>query len=973
MADGSTFRETPPRKPVRRGPNSTGSSPKNTEGFTPSTEELSLIKRGEEVQNALREEVARMEAEGIDASEAKAALQALSMYNAGYPKEMGRKGVTQQQRADRNAEFERRIEAAEPYIAVPSPESAPDTLVDSTQADQVELDAGTVLDTSPDMGIVVGADSESGDTKKEDREMKKEKLREVLLQFKNLSPEKNAELDARRARLAAGLARTRGSAAGEAVLEKHAQQGYLTSAAFYEKSLPVREATLQAEAAYFEALETDTKKQKTVGRLFRNIFREEKVTTGLSAEILALRKNWEDARNNEIRFFRDEVDRRYGERSRYTQRKEDVLERYDRRYGRQIVREAKFAALTAERNRKMEAFSERERTGPERLIDRLQKLPPRVRIAGAYAFYAGVTGAGIALGGAPLMGAIGLLLGAAKARLAFEAAVSQGADREKFLKWGKRLSFMGIIARGIEKGVEGVGGRFAAGATDTITTAQASQESAGLLQTDEELDEIAEDLETAINTRATTEKITNVVKRVAVTGGSLAGGMALGGMLRGLEADMLDQFGGGEAHAATTSQTAQPAANAAPAVSETATPTISGSESSNTLRDGGGEDMLTREAPTSPADLAEKAAITESGEGADSLFNSIQKEIRAEYDGKDMPPGILHILEKSPNELSRALGFAEGDLSARMQLDEAMFTDSNGNLWYQRVGEDIPRLLIHNDPSAPDGFVLHKQEDLIDTPTVSAAKPADPEVAEKTAPESTNPPEKLMTAPTDAKVHTEPELSPQPTVPPEASEDPVPPTSYTPAPTLGNFSTQMDEPPSVAPEVPPIDTSSVGPAGATDGRTGTLSDFQENPLPTAQPEAALPRAKDLGAGLVEAPVVDHLSEYTARSYTNEHDTSIDGTEAHVYKDGKGGLYVHGGSSYEALEKTAIAEGTKLAIQQRGAVTVMFEGEPRMINGTLQRWTDFVVVYHDKPPIDGDPIEKLIGRVPNPDSFTSRIS
>lgn len=127
-----------------------------------------------------------------------------------------------------------------------------------------------------------------------------------------------------------------------------------------------------------------------------------------------------------------------------------------------------------------------------------------------------------------------------------------------------------------------------------------------------------------------------------------------------------------------------------------------------------------------------KVAIDERGEGTDSLFLELKKEVGSLKN----PSSVATLLSESePNEISRLVGAeAYGEIGMRTQMGDSFYLDEKQNLMYKPAGGEA-QLFIENDPSNPKGYVVHELSAEPTAPAVVEAETSSAEASVGVTPE----------------------------------------------------------------------------------------------------------------------------------------------------------------------------------------------------------------------------------------------
>lgn len=129
------------------------------------------------------------------------------------------------------------------------------------------------------------------------------------------------------------------------------------------------------------------------------------------------------------------------------------------------------------------------------------------------------------------------------------------------------------------------------------------------------------------------------------------------------------------------------------------------------------EEVATRDAMSAPS--AEIAYVTptvpegmlhtleiEKGEGFNHLFSDLRQ---SEFTGSTPVGTYLMNGELTPTQLSDAIGAFDPKTgeSMPMEVGDKLVVDAKENVWFVREGE-APRLILENNPSAPNGVAIHE-------------------------------------------------------------------------------------------------------------------------------------------------------------------------------------------------------------------------------------------------------------------------
>lgn len=477
---------------------------------------------------------------------------------------------------------------------------------------------------------------------------------------------KSAEVAALQAELIEKTAEVRGHEAGTKLArtfvdsEKGNAPRIQTSPEFFKKSSEKRLASLNAESAYFAALKTHDAKKKSVWSSLASGFVD--TNKKISPETQKLKDEWQKARREEILFMRNSLDDRYekrhttedGKRKASTRSRQDVMERYDRRYGKSITQNATIEAKKAEQQVRAEALGNREKNAVEKFAAWHKTLPPAVRIGTTYALMTG--GAMLLTGGSA--GLLPLALGGTAAFARWRAAVAKNGGKA----WTTAASLASI------GGVLGLAGRGAVygihlkrGTLKNAEAKLASQETYGLqnIVNEKMFDQMTEDWEKAISARSDVHRQMNL----AGAGASIIGGLALGHALH-------DGFGGHGHDGSPTSH--ESIARTPPHPAEHA--------STHTAHHPAKVHHETVPDTKAPAPAEAVAPIQVApGQGADALFTNLQSHL---HTTNAHSPLIETLLKNNPHTLAHTLGFPENNSEGYMHTGDSLTMDHDKLLFH---------------------------------------------------------------------------------------------------------------------------------------------------------------------------------------------------------------------------------------------------------------------------------------------------
>lgn len=357
--------------------------------------------------------------------------------------------------------------------------------------------------------------------------------------------------------------------------------------------------------------------------------------------------------------------------------------------------------------------------------------------------------------------------------------------------------------------------------------------------------------------------------------------------------------------------------------------------------------------PTTPENLLKGAVITKN-EGFNSLITELRHSVQTE-----LPPGMQdssavmkQLFETPINKLSvdlNAFDPTTGE-SMLMQPGDQLFLDDNGNLWFQQSGSDSFKLVMENDPTAPNGVRIHPFSE--DTPTLGP----------KSMPQEMS---------TDAASTTRGEVSV--TQSPEAvvTGDPVEGLSRAEAASVQHAVTesqleggQHSESGVAEAKGEAVETPSVPP----EEKMGTQQPSVPQVQPTQSQDVALSTTAETPT---EAPrseepstPVEQPSSESTNLYKNEYGVEIDPSHTRIYAGEQGAYFAYGGS-YEQQ----ILDAQKFVLESRTAKVWVDVTPPGTTQPVLAEV--FFSAGQDKPQINIYTMENILEQklpVPNPVGF-----
>lgn len=206
--------------------------------------------------------------------------------------------------------------------------------------------------------------------------------------------------------------------------------------------------------------------------------------------------------------------------------------------------------------------------------------------------------------------------------------------------------------------------------------------------------------------------------------------------------------------------------------------------------------------PTVPEGMLRTVEI-EQGEGFNHLFTGLRE---SGFNGSTPVGNYLLNGELAPTQLSDAIGAFDpvtGE-SMIMEVGDKLVVDAKENVWFVREGE-APRLILENNPSAPNGVAVHEfppraAAPVVPSPEVAPSAPVlEPVVSEAATPDAVPvEPSEVRVVPVDRSFEHQ---SIDPVVVPEAQSLEVPAQEATPSPVSVEPQPQVADTVSVEPEL----------------------------------------------------------------------------------------------------------------------------------------------------------------------------
>lgn len=441
------------------------------------------------------------------------------------------------------------------------------------------------------------------------------------------------------------------------------------------------------EDTYFEALK---KHEQQRGML--SVASEALVGERIPQELRAARRAWVRSRANFANAQKEATNARLAERPRT---REDVLEGLEKykgkgsidaekvraRYERMVT--LKSVVLGAEERElkvRTEGLAIRDKKAFEKAVDWYQtRVPKGARIVITSALMVG--GAAALTGLSP----VALMTAGAGAGLRVAAAtIKNPAWQKAFGTLALLPSVGGLVGLAAEKATQGV--HTLLGTEQKAEELLKKREGLGALDSEQNLERLSRKRREALTKKETIAR----QSRWARMGSSFLAGGLLGHLFG---SHHTGSAGASEGHDTSAAGHAEhPASVTNPAPAEAAQTPAAPAEVPGV--------------PVTPDGIVVGATIHTPGEGFGEMVMEFKKNLHDQAGNLTPSPALKHVLDSDPNALSREIGALTGNESFVMHQGDQLFVDESQNVWFEAQGGE-PRLLFHNDASAPGGFVAH--------------------------------------------------------------------------------------------------------------------------------------------------------------------------------------------------------------------------------------------------------------------------
>lgn len=338
------------------------------------------------------------------------------------------------------------------------------------------------------------------------------------------------------------------------------------------------------------------------------------------------------------------------------------------------------------------------------------------------------------------------------------------------------LTFAVYTARGVIGTLAGMAGGYAGGGAYQRLFGTKKQETLNFSENVRKQFASAEEFESfqALYERSGTKARSNEKAMWQMAGAMIVGG-GVGIATSPLAHGALEQMGALKSVQDASDTIAPPReADSAALVSKTDSPEAPLQASSATAANAAENTVAPAEhvTPTEPENLL-KGAVIGKGEGFNTLFEELRDKVRTDLSGmEDSSPVMKYLFSTSPTELSDRIGAFNPETGASMVMHQGdqLFLDENGNLWFEKLGE-TPRLVMENDPSSSQGYVIHEFPKDIE---MRATNPVAPTLAREASTVGVEPvlQEAITTSPTESVASTEVPYEAASSAPPEQAEEP---------------------------------------------------------------------------------------------------------------------------------------------------------------------------------------------------------
>jgi len=413
-------------------------------------------------------------------------------------------------------------------------------------------------------------------------------------------------------------------------------------------------------------------------------------------------------------------------RGRDASKNEDVRERYQRRY--EFERRMLIEPEEREIQAREEGLGSREKKALDTLYERYKELPAPTRIlvtSGVMLSGGAIVGAGLGTG----IGLTALAIGGMSAATRIASLYQKNKTVKGILENTARVTGIGgIVGLALEYSV-----RAGHKLSGTEKKAQETLERGIKIENGKTLNlgnvNLFKKLLADRKKAKTAKERVLLQARWARSVGSIGAGLAGGHFLS-------EALGGNNVEQASGNNTASNTLEAHANIEEAAAPV-------------GAANAAEVELKVEPV-----VATIDSGEGFNKLFldlrDSVDTRLHGMQDMSSASPVMKYLFETSPSELSDRIGAFDPETGKSMIMHEGdkLFLDDKGDLWFQKNGGEA-KLLIENDPTAPEGFKVHdlpeiKVPELVASTASTQNLEAKPESESITSTSTTEQPEAVL-------------------------------------------------------------------------------------------------------------------------------------------------------------------------------------------------------------------------------------